>query len=135
MEVYVAYFESQGQGREVTSSSAAELHRMARQVRIPRAAGPAFAANRVQLPGAGGRQALFWYELDGVIVTGRFETLANTTWNALVRGRSNGAVVMIAEGVDCGACGSSSANGMESLAALVEQALRVTLPGRPGGDH
>jgi len=49
------------------------------------------------------RGAAFWYEVDGVAAADRLEAKQHVLWNALTRGRTNGAVIMVAWDVPSGA--------------------------------
>ena len=41
------------------------------------------------------RGAAFWYEVDGRSAVDRFEAKRYVLWNALTRGRTNGAVIVV----------------------------------------
>jgi EpsI family protein len=41
------------------------------------------------------RLVLFWYDLNGRIVTDRYKAKMYTAWDALMKGRTNGAVIMV----------------------------------------
>jgi len=42
-----------------------------------------------------GSQIIFWYDFNGRTATTRIGAKAYTIWNALTRGRTNGALVMV----------------------------------------
>ena len=80
--------------------------------------GRAFQVNRVGVIDRG-RETLFWYQLDREPATNRYFVKAHTVWNAIWRGRTNGAVVVLTALGD----GSSAAAGLDDLASLVEVVL------------
>jgi len=129
VDLYVGYFSWQRQGKETVSYRAADLHRMASVVSVPMPDGRSFAANLTRLadpPPA--RHALFWYEVDGTIEVGQLRTKLLTAWHAVTRGRTNGAVVMLAVR-ETGHAGSTQApESLLELAGLVRVALEPCLP-------
>jgi EpsI family protein len=118
VDLYVAYFESQQQNKEIVSHRSADLHARATKIDVVEPANGNFQANYVP---ADGRMAatLFWYHLDAP-ETSRYVVKARTLLNAMSRNRSNGAVVVLTS------AGKDTAQGVESLqqfGGLVEAAL------------
>ena len=73
LEVYVAYFRSQRQDKEVTSYRSADLHRQAVPITVPLPGGQGLSANFVGRTDERGQTRLFWYEIDGYVETVRTE--------------------------------------------------------------
>ena len=92
-DVFVGYFAKQTQDRELASFRNAGLHRRARPVRLGTTGADGFVANLSE--SSDGVDTLFWYDMDAAIQTNQYQTKLLTTWNAIIKGRTNGAVVAI----------------------------------------
>ena len=118
-DLYVGYFSTQQQDRELANSKADELHRRSRLVTL--AAGPmAFSANAVHLADPEG-DALFWYELDGA-ETSALRTRFWTLRNAVLLGRTNGAVVLVSSPSKLGGA-AGTPDQLQTLAIHTRQEL------------
>jgi EpsI family protein len=118
-DLYVGYFSIQQQDRELANSKADGLHRQSRQLTL--AADPvAFDVNALPLPEPGG-QALFWYELDGV-ETSPIRTRLWTLRNAILHGRTNGAVVLVSSPSKLGGA-AGTPDQLRTLAVQTHQEL------------
>lgn len=72
------------------------LHEDSEIIRLQRPGGGSFVVNRSERTWLGERdRVVFWYDLDGRRVAGRLEAKARMTWDALARGRTNGALVLV----------------------------------------
>lgn len=130
VDVSVAYFASQSQGRELTSHHGATLHRAVRGEASPFAPA-ARGGNIVQLDGRPGpRSGMFWYELDGEAMTSAYAVKAQTVWNAAVRQRTNGGVVVLLTPPARTAPTESDLAAVRDLAGRVHEALAPILWGR-----
>jgi EpsI family protein len=130
VDLFVAYFASQSQNKEIVNDRAAELHARATRVRVG-ADGGGFDANLV--PSDAGRQELlFWYRVDARPDTNPYLVKARTLWSAIWRGDTHGAVVVLTPGAGIV---ESPAGALFEIAPLVEEALASRLPGgvRAGG--
>ena len=124
VDLYVAYFESQQQGKEIASHRAANLHARAQKLQVVAPATGNFQANYV--PGDGRTAAtLFWYHLDAP-ETSRYVVKARTLLNAMGRSRSNGAVVVLTA---VGPQSGQNADALQQLGGLVEGALATRVRG------
>jgi len=131
VDVSVAYFASQSQGRELTSHYGEPLHRAVRGEATPFA--PASrGGNIVQLNAkpAGARTGIFWYELDGEPMTSAYAVKAQTVWNAAIRQRTNGGVVVLLTPPGPAARPEGEAAAVRDLAGRVHDALAPILWGR-----
>ena len=98
-EVYLSiwYFEAQTQGKELASAGTAKLHASAVKVRAHLGQRGDVEVNRVfRQEGDKAQMVLFWYDLNGRIVAGRHLAKFNTVVDALLHGRTNGALVRVA---------------------------------------
>jgi EpsI family protein len=95
VDVYIGYLESQTQGKELINYRTAEMHRGAVPVELQApGVGPRPVVNAVVRTHHGRTYAgLFWYDLNGRVVTDRYWAKAYTMWDALVVRRTNGAMV------------------------------------------
>ncbi len=137
-DVFVGYFASQRQNRELANSRADALHRRSQIVEIAQMT-PPISVNVIRLAKPNS-QALFWYELDGV-QTSAIRTRLQTLRNAVLRGYTNGAVIMVSSP---SALGGSAATDTElqDLAARTRHELTALLikakpasPGRKDNPH
>jgi EpsI family protein len=128
IDVYVAYFPTQRQNRELAGFEMADWHRTASPVYVELPRGGALAANLVPA-GAHGPMSLFWYEVDGAVEISSYRVKARTMWNAVVRRRSNGALVMlsIARGGSVPTANDPLPE-LKELAGLMYEALSHQLP-------
>jgi len=125
-DLYVGYFSSQTQGRELVTYRATSLH--------SRASALALAGDRAAmlvvndpLDGFGGGESLFWYDLSSGRETNPYVVKLRTLVNAVWRGRNDGAVVVITTDA-----GTASKNVLLDLAPVVERALRASAPSGAG---
>jgi EpsI family protein len=131
VDVEIAYFSVQRQDKELASHLSAPLHRALATTAPPRDANAYGGPNIVRLQGADGeRLGIFWYEIDGQIVTSAYMAKARTMWNAFAHGRSNGAMVVLISPVEDPAMRDAQIEATGDLAARVHRALQP-LVGQP----
>ena len=118
VDLFIGYFASQRQNKEVITSRAADLHRRATIVRIAGVDGGFDANQATALPDR--LNTLFWYQLDRTPEANPNVVRLRTLWNSMRRGRSNGAVVVLTLR---NANGAPETAVFEEFAPLVEQAL------------
>jgi EpsI family protein len=118
-ELYIAYYASQQQTKEVVSYHAADLHNRATPVRLTGSDGRAFDANFVKA-GSGSPAALFWYDVHEQPEISRYSVKAWTLWNAIWLGRNNGAVIVLTARAGDDA---ARAAALQDLGRLVRDAL------------
>jgi hypothetical protein len=126
VDVDVAYFSVQRQESELASHLSAVLHRGASPAPsgLDGTDGP--LPNVVTLrEGGTERVGLFWYEIDGEIVTSPYEAKMRTLWNTAVKRRSNGVIVVLLSRLE------NPARRAEQLAATMDLAARVRAELRP----
>jgi len=96
IKLYIGYYELQEQGKEIVNYRTAWLHDGASLVKITAGADEVIEVNRlIKQEGNINRLILFWYDLNGRVVTGRYTAKAYTTLDSLIRGRTNGAMMIL----------------------------------------
>ena len=117
IHLYIGYFESQEQGKELISYETKDLHLNASKMKVNLNSHSPIEINKLVVPlrathrnsetfialsspqvgegQGGGTLLLFWYDLNGRIVSNRYLAKFYTAWDALIHHRSNGAVVML----------------------------------------
>jgi EpsI family protein len=127
VHLYVAYFRYQEQGKEAVSHLMRPFHHSAQLLRLG-VAGQTVLANRcLATIGWQGHDIVFWYDFNGRVVANQLKAKGATVWDALTRGRTNGAVVMICSRVSPRSL-KHRPNHTESFALGVIAALRNHLP-------
>jgi len=99
IQLYVAYFESQHHPKKLFSYRIARpLHRDAAMVDIPIGQKETITVNQTWLVGDQGKQRIyFWYDFNGRIIADQYKAMSETTLDALMHGRTNGAFVLISD--------------------------------------
>jgi EpsI family protein len=125
VDMYLGYYASQHQGKEMVTHRSAELHSSATRSRVSASSGRGFDANYVR-PDRNGVERMFWYEVDARPETGRYLVKARTLWNAVWDGRSNGAVIVLSSSASAASGGSAA---LDDIAGYVQEAVAARLPG------
>lgn len=90
------YFESQTQGKELVSPGTAKLHADAKRVRLNIREQRDIELNRrFTHDGNRAQMVLFWYDLNGRILANPQMVKLYTAYDAVVHGRTNGALVWV----------------------------------------
>lgn len=102
VNLYVGYFDSQTEEKKlVTYTTSWKFHRGEMEEKIPIGSEQAYKINRVVLTeGNESRAVLFWYDLNGRVVSNRYMAKLYTIWDALTSGRTNGALVALSVPLD-----------------------------------
>lgn len=96
IQLYVAYFESQNHSKEIVNYLTAPLHDNATEVDLFIAGGKSIRVNQAEIKtGQTTQRAFFWYDLNGKTIANRFRAKIATTLDALIHGRTNGALVLV----------------------------------------
>jgi len=95
--LYIGYFNDQSQGKELVGYRTSwKFHREDGRVTVPTGSSETYRINRAVAPDRdGSRAVLFWYDLNGRIIASRYEAKFWTLWDAIRRGRTNGALVAV----------------------------------------
>ena len=96
INLYVGYFESQRQGKEVINEQTSKLHYGASTVEIKLDTHEEIKVNKiVRRERNRDRLILFWYNFNGRITANRYMAKAYTILDALTRNRTNGAIIIV----------------------------------------
>ncbi len=95
LHLYVAYFESQRQGKEAGGHLMTPFHQSSETVSLgspqsEQRAGWTFVTNETET-----WEVLFWYDINARVLSSNLSAKAATIWDALTRRRTNGALVMV----------------------------------------
>ena len=93
IQLYIGYSEFQEQGKELINDKTEKLYSNASKIKVGLGTDNIVEINKSILPGS--NLALFWYDINGRIVADRYRVKAYTTWDALIHGRTNGAVIIL----------------------------------------
>ena len=123
LTLYITYFDSQEHGKKLVGyQTSNEFHRGEVEVTLPADSQNAHKVDQVVVRvGREERFVLFWYNLNGRMVTGQYEAKLWTLWNALTVGRSNGALVAVSAPL-------TQQDNPERLASDARQFTRDLLP-------
>jgi EpsI family protein len=125
IRLFVAYFETQCEGKEVVNSLLTPLSQPLRRMELAGEAGR-LSLNQSAVKDRAGQEyrLVFWYDLNGRMITSKLRAKIATIWDALVRARTNGALVIVySEG-----SGSQAAGQEARFVKDVIQVLRQFLP-------
>jgi len=96
IQLYVAYFGSQHHSKEMVNYLTAPLHAGATEVDLSIEGDKVARINEARIDGEqSGQRVFFWYDLNGKIEADRYRAKLTTTLDALFRGRTNGALVLV----------------------------------------
>lgn len=96
LKLYIGYLRRQEQGSELVGSATARLVASASAVPLELGPSETVTINHIlQDVGSRERQGLFWYDINGRVVANPFSAKAYSIQDALLRRRSNGALVMV----------------------------------------
>ena len=122
VKLYIGYYESQEQGKELVNWKSEEFHRGASKVAITLNMNESIAVNKlIKAEGERKRIILFWYDLNGRIVTDRYTAKIYTTGDALLKGRTNGAVIMVSSDFE-------GAEDRQQMPKATEQFIQRVMP-------
>jgi EpsI family protein len=124
VDLYLGYFASQEQDRELVTHRSDDVHSRAVLTRVGIGGARAFEVNYLA-PDGRGVSRMFWYDVDAQPETSRYWVKARTLWNAVRGARSNGAVIVLSTQTP-GATAPDRSLG--EVAGLVQDVLSSRLP-------
>jgi len=128
VQLYIGYYDRQESGKELTGDASGALAAAASPLTLLTEPGTP-TLNEVVREQAGTRRGLlFWYDINGRIVSDVYRLKSYTIWNALTRRRTNGAVVMIAWDGPAGARSETSRERAIEFAQALMPVLRRHFP-------
>jgi EpsI family protein len=92
LRLYVGYYRHQEEGRELAGETGRLLAKASAPVSL-RMGSETVTAREIVRGAEGG--LLYWYDIDGRIVSNSYLVKAYTVWDGLTRQRTNGGVIMI----------------------------------------
>jgi hypothetical protein len=136
VSLYLGYLEKQEQeeGRELIDHRTEALHRAAAPLTLELRVQEAFQADSVVLEEADSRRLrLFWWELDGRSISNPYRAKLLDAYRSVIRGTSNGALVVVE--IDAGPEEEVSSSTLGALTDFVREllpAIKTSLrPGSP----
>jgi len=103
IDLYIGYHRSQRDGKQLGGDAGRALNAVASPVQLEVGSNKIELGHVVNDRPLSRRDVLYWYDLNGRIVDNPYAAKGYMAWDALTRGRTNGAVVMIAWEVPTGA--------------------------------
>jgi EpsI family protein len=97
VKLYIGYFESQNQGKEMIYYKLQMLYNNAQEITVQTDPHRTIHINKVVVPDGPDKASLvlYWHDLQGKSVPNRYEAKFLTTIDGLVHRRTNGAIVMV----------------------------------------
>lgn len=125
--LFVAYTKTQRQGKELVGMGTAPLHGKANAIALRVGEGVVPANRTVLEKSRRSNSALFWYHINGRSYAGRIQAKLATIEQAFLRGRTDGALVLVSAGPRSG--GSEEPwKAQEEFAATVFPLMHEYLP-------
>ena len=101
IKLYIAYFKSQTQGKEVIHYRTQWLHKEAETVKIHiNPHGNIRVSKTIFKDRKNNELLLFWYDFNGRIVNSRYEAKIFTVLDGFFRGRTNGALIIVSKNLE-----------------------------------
>jgi EpsI family protein len=128
VQLYVGHYRRQEQGKELAGDAGHALQSSASALTLDQGSGAPPIGEITQERAGKMRGVLFWYDINGRIVSDIYHAKGYMMWDALTRRRTNGAVIMIAwEGPDGVQSGANRELAIDFAQALMP-ILRDRLP-------
>ena len=96
VQLYVGCYRSQQNGKELTGDASRALQKVSSSVRAPPGTGTLDVKEVIQQRAEGPRGVIFWYVVNGRIVSNIYMAKLYTLWDAMTKWRTRGVVVMVA---------------------------------------
>jgi EpsI family protein len=127
VHLYVGYYRSQHQGKELIGESAAKLHAEAMEIDIALPSGERARVAELRPEANSSRHVLFWYDVNGHITADPTDVRLMTIREAILHRRSNAAIVAVTLEPAPGASSSAAAAAARRFAGVALPALRPYL--------
>ncbi len=96
LHFYTGYFECQSSGKELIDITTARLHEGAEEIMIPIQGSQSMRVNKgIYKRNEQMHLIVFWYEMDGQVISRWTDIKRLTLWNALKKRQTNGSIVVI----------------------------------------
>jgi EpsI family protein len=127
LQLYVGFYRRQEEGKELKTAASDQLRLVSSPVVLDRAATTS-VGEVVGTVSGDASGILFWYDINGRISSSIYEAKAYATWDALMRRRTNGAVVMIGWRTSPGTSVDESRRRAREFAQALIPVLQQYLP-------
>lgn len=127
VHLYVGYYRTQHQGKELIGASAAKLHAEATVIDIPLASGDRARVAELRPQVNSSRHVLFWYDLDGHVTADPTDARLMTIRQVILHRRSNAAIVVVTLEPAPGVSSSVASDAARRFASIALPALRPYL--------
>ena len=124
VQLYIGYYRRQEQGKELSGEAGHALQRAASGLTLSLDSETIELNEIVQTSVRGQRGLLYWYDVNGRVLPSIYSAKVYTIWDALIRRRSNGAVIMIAWEDPIGTGPASARQGAIGFAEVLVPMLR-----------
>jgi EpsI family protein len=124
VRLYIGYHRSQREGKELAGEASHLLNAAATPVLVQVGSHTVELSQIVQVRSGNTKGLLYWYDLNGRVLSDMYLAKKYMVWDALTRRRTNGAVVM----VEWESRGNAGAESLQVKAAAFVQALLPLLP-------
>jgi EpsI family protein len=127
VHLYVGYYRSQHQGKELIGESAAKLHAAAMEIDIALASGERARVAELRPEANSSRHVLFWYDLNGHVTADVTDVRLMTIREVILHRRSNAAIVVVTLEPAPGESSIVAAEAARRFAGVALPALRPYL--------
>ena len=127
VHLYVGYYRSQHQGKELIGESAEKLHAESMEIDIALASGERARVAELRPEANSSRHVLFWYDLNGHITADPTDVRLMTIREVILHRRSNAAIVVVTLEPAPSASSSAAAEAARRFAGVALPALRAYL--------
>ncbi len=101
IKLYAGYFESQSQDKELIHYKLDKLYEQAEEIEIPLTSLDNVRVNKAVIKeGFQNSLILYWYNLNGQIITNNYKAKYITALNGLIHRRTNGAIVIVSSNLN-----------------------------------
>ncbi len=101
IKVYVGYFESRGQNKELINYRLDWLYKNAQEIEVPLMTKGSVRVNRtIFKDGIDDSLALYWYDLNGRIIADNIMAKTITAIDAVIKRRTNGAIIIVSSSLN-----------------------------------
>jgi EpsI family protein len=128
VRLYVGYYHRQEEGKELTGEAGTDLADAASPLTLTAGSLTLEVGEIVRAEAELSRGVLFWYNVNGRIISDFYRLKSYTIWDAVTRRRTNGAVVMVAWDSPAGAESEVARERAIEFAQTLIPVLRRRLP-------
>jgi EpsI family protein len=128
IRLYIGYYRRQNEGKEIAGDASHALQLAATDLSVALSTETVQLKEIVRKEGRRERGLLYWYDVNGRVISNRYLAKGYTIWDAFTRARTNGAVVMIAWEASAGPTSVQARQSAIAFASELLPQLRPLLP-------